>query len=94
MKGVPSDLNNQMPQLTIEAAVESHALLETAVSQLGTGENEIDYRRNGVNINVFYIFYHKPILPDAISTLQSSKNDLTIGREESSSIPKSQFSEI
>jgi hypothetical protein len=39
-------------------------------------------------------FYHKPILPDAISTLQSSKNDLTIGREESSSIPKSQFSEI
>ena len=32
MKGVPSDLNNQMPQLTIEAAVESHASLETAVS--------------------------------------------------------------
>ncbi len=43
---------NQMPQLAREAAVESHALLETAVSQLGTGENEIDYWRNGVNINV------------------------------------------
>ena len=73
MKGVPSDLNNQMPQLTIEAAVESHASLETAVSQLGTGENEIDYWRNGVNINVIYIFYHKPILPNAISTLKSRK---------------------
>ncbi len=32
MKGVPSDLKNQMPQLARESAVESHALLETAVS--------------------------------------------------------------
>ncbi len=32
MKGVPSDLNNQMPQLTREAAVASHASLETAGS--------------------------------------------------------------
>ena len=93
MKGVPSDLKNQMPQLTIEAAVESHALLETAVSQLGTGENEIDYWRNGVNINVIYIFTTSQFYPMQFLLCRVGK-DLTIGREESSSIPKSQFSEI
>ena len=93
MKGVPSDLNNQMPQLTIEAAVESHASLETAVSQLGTGENEIDYWRNGVSINAISIFTTSQFYPMQF-LLCKVENDLTIGREESSSIPKSQFSEI
>jgi len=43
--------------------VESHALLETAVSQLGTGENEIDYWRIGVSINVIYIFTTSQFYP-------------------------------
>ena len=73
--------------------MESHALLETAVSNLGTGENEIDYWRNGVNINVIYIFTTSQFYPMQF-LLCKVRNDLTIGREESSSIPKSQFSEI
>jgi len=84
---------NQMPQLAREAAVESHASLETAVSKLETGENEIDYWRNGVNINVIYIFTTSQFYPMLFLLCKVGK-DLTIGREESSSIPKSQFSEI
>ena len=93
MKGVPSDLNNQMPQLTREAAVKGHVSPETAVSQLGTGENEIDYWRIGVSINVIYIFTTSQFYPMLFLLCKVGK-DLTIGREESSSIPKSQFSEI
>ncbi len=57
--------------------MESHALLETAVSWLGTGENEIDYWRNGVNMDVNYIFTTSQFYPMQF-LLCKVRNNLTM----------------